>query len=459
VLGGLIAYVGSYVVSPTYVSSTRLLIRSRESTVPSSTGQNLQGQPVIDSTLTKALGETQSAVVSSPAVAVAVVDALHLDQPKPQSQSIVAKAKRAVAGTFKRGKAFLTHGFYAEPTDRDAAIQRVQAGLAAKALKDSYVLEVSGSAETAQGAVDVTNAAADALVAISSARFQEEANKNRDFLAVQLTKTQGEVEAATAAKNGYQKANGITDPTVALTVSSESRAQLEQDLRDAQTNVAGTQAQLNEVNTRLAATDPTVASSSAIQTGRSTTDINTTQQSAAYQALLVDRNRLEGELAGYQARQTFLSNQLSGSTNSADTDQQAGLAPLTQRLEAAQKNYQSVSTEYQNAVLAADQKSVEVTRIDEAQTPTFPVKPLRYIYLFLGLLCGALAGWGLTWLHRRKNPVPVDDDAEAIDLTGTLPVFTNGYGADGSDGELLPTPARTQVGRFEIFRPEPADGP
>jgi uncharacterized protein involved in exopolysaccharide biosynthesis len=464
VLGGLLAYLGSYIVSPTYVSSTQLLIRARESTVPTSTGQNLQGQPVIDSTLTTALGETQSAVVSSPAVAIAVVDQLGLDQPKPQSQSIVAKAKRAFSGTFKRAKAYVTHGFYAEPNTRDAAIQEVQSGLSAKALKDSYVLQVSGSADTAQGAADVTNAAADALVGISTARFQEEAAKNRDFLAGQVTKAQNEVAAATAAKNGYEKANGITDPEVAQSLSSESQAQLEQDLRDAQANAAATQAQLDEANSRLASTDPTVESSSQIETGRSTTGINTTQQSAAYQALLVDRNRLEGEHSGYQARVDLLTKQLAGSSDPALSDQQAGLAPLQQAVDAAEKNFQTVSADYQTAVMTADQGSVEVTRIDEAQVPTFPVKPLRYIYLGLGLLCGALAGWGLTWLHRRKQSGVGGHDDEVIDLTDGDAVPVSANGADHGDGaeregELVTAPARTQVGRYEIFRPDPAEGP
>ncbi len=492
ILGGLIAYLGSYAISPTYTSTTRVLLRGRETTLLSSTGQNLSGQPgVIDSTLATALGETQSAVVSSTAVSEAVVDKLHLDAPKATDDGVVSKIKGGVAGTIKRTKAYLTHGFYAEPSTRDAAVTEVQGGLTATPLKDSYVLELTGSADTAQGAADVTNTAADVLVAMSAARYQDEANRNRDFLGEQVKRTETEVNDAAAAKRNYEEQNGVTSVQSSLDDSSASRTKVEDDLRAAGVDLSGLQAQLDTVNAQLAATSPTIDGASKIVTGRSDTSIVTTQQNATYESLQVDKNRLEGAIAGAKARQQTLQGVLAGDPNSALSAQAAGVEQLDQRLTAAQKTYQDVNTQYQNAVLTAQHNNIEITRIDTAQVPTFPVSPVRYNYLFLGLLCGALAGAGLTWLRHRGeavdaegaepsvaggsdrrsyDPDPYTDPTQQETLDITTPVTVgvgagvghgagNGGGNGGGTNGGEATPARTKVGRFEIFGPDPADSP
>src|SRR5579859_5528594 len=114
-LAAIIAYLASFAVPATYGSATKLLIRGRDTTVLSSTGQDLTNQPgVVDSTLAKALSETQSALLGSRTVAEQVVDRLHLAD-KPNETGVVHALKGALAGTIKRTRAYLTHGFYKEP--------------------------------------------------------------------------------------------------------------------------------------------------------------------------------------------------------------------------------------------------------------------------------------------------------------------------------------------------------
>lgn len=484
-IGGIIAYIGSYAISPTYASTTKVLIRGRDTTLLTSTGQNLSGQPgVIDSTLATALGETQSALVSSSDVSQQVVDRLHLDAPKPEETGIVHSIKSGLAGTIKRTKAYLTHGFYAEPNDREAAIEAVQKGLTATPLKDSYVLEIKGTADTAQGAANVTNTAADVLVGMSASRYQDEANRNRDFLGGQVTRTETAVQDASTAKRDYQERNGVTEITSSLADGSTSRTKVEDDLRAAGVDLSAQSAQLDVVNGQIASTSPTVDGQSSISTGRSETAIKTSEQNATYQSLLLDRNRLQGAIAATKARQATLKGILDGDPASARSAEQAGLTQLDQRLTAAEKTYQDVNTQYQAAILTAEHNNIEITRVGSAPVPTFPESPVRYNYLFLGLLCGALAGAGLTWLRRSGAGGPEGewDDAdtdmmgvdelvgldnappsrsvtsatdEIIDLSRSgAPVKVGGRATNGDAA-----PARTQVGRFEIFRPDATEGP
>ena len=120
-LGGLLAYLGSYIVSPTYTSTTQLLIRERDSTVQSQHRPERRRASRWSTPRWPRRWATPRARSSrarpSPSPSSTELD---LDQPKPKSQSIVSKAKRAVSGTYKRAKAYVTHGFYAEPDNRDA---------------------------------------------------------------------------------------------------------------------------------------------------------------------------------------------------------------------------------------------------------------------------------------------------------------------------------------------------
>ena len=84
-LAAVLAFTASFLVTPTYESSTRLLVHGRDATFLSSTGQNLTAQPgVIDASLSSALLSTYAGIATSRTVATSVVDELQLDkQPSP----------------------------------------------------------------------------------------------------------------------------------------------------------------------------------------------------------------------------------------------------------------------------------------------------------------------------------------------------------------------------------------
>lgn len=425
-LGGLLAFAGSFVVGPTYESSTRLLIRGRDSTVLNSNGENLSGEPgVIDSNLAGALGETQSALVSSTAVAEMVVDELALDRRTDGSSGLIGALKRAVAGTYHRAKAYLTHGFYDEPSDRQRAIDEVHAGLRAASLGDSYVLEVRGAAEEPDLAADITNAAADALITVTGDRFRAEAATERDFLSAQVQRAQGVVDEALAAKQAYETANGISQLPLELELGAVSLDDLRASLSTTQVEIQGAEAELASVLAQLDRTSPNDSSVSEVVTGRSNTQISSSAANPIYQQLVIRRDALESELASLRARSGAITARIDGTDSAASNEQEAELSRLDASLSAAQTNFQRLDAAFQEAFVRAERPGIEVTRIDEASVPTFPIRPLRYVYLALGLICGAVAGWALTWLRSgRRSPTEEEDDTwydDEVDLDAVRP--------------------------------------
>lgn len=291
-VAGVLAFGGSFALEPTYTASTRVLVRARDATLLSGSGERVGNQAgVFDATLARQLVDTEAALLSSQTLAERVVDELKLDTSRP-ARGAVGTSIRAVMG-------FLAHGFYKEPSDRDAAINEVRAGLAANPVKDSYVLEIDASAGTAKRSAAIANSAANALVDISRDRSRGDAAARVDVL-------QREVREA-----GQRQA----DATKAL---ADARA------------AAG-------------------VSSTGVPSRPLTADVD---------------------------------NQLK------ELDAAQGVATATVR---------GVQGDLNAALANSQDQRVELTRLDDAKAPTYPVKPLRILYLIMGGFCGLVVAGAISY--------------------------------------------------------------
>jgi uncharacterized protein involved in exopolysaccharide biosynthesis len=444
-IGALLAFAGSFLVEPTYSSSTRLLIHSRDATLLTSTGQDLSAQPgVIDSTLAQSLASTYAGIATSRAVAVSVVDTLGLAD-RPKKTGPIAAVEGALAWVYRCGKAVITSGFCAAVDPHEKAVLAVQKGIAVSPLgtnagstagtTGSYVLEVQASGTTAVEAKKVTDAVADALVRSSSTRFAADSAKNVATLKGLVADAQTEVDARGKALAEFQTENGISAADSQQHLSAATNESIRSDLIKAQASQADLKAQLAAVARALKSTPKNQSSSQSIVTGRSTTELNGTSTNSVYNDLLVQQSTLQAQLDGQTARVTQLQATLSGSTVLADNAAQAKLSSLQNSLQVAESNLSSLTDKLQSAQVTAAQAPADLTRIDQAGQPTYPSAPKRYIYLLLGLVIGALAGLGLTAQARKR------------DVGSAMPV--SGYGA----GDLGHAPAlepsddlvRTQV--------------
>jgi uncharacterized protein involved in exopolysaccharide biosynthesis len=413
-LAAIVAFAGSYVVSPEYVSSTRLLLRGRDATFLTTTGQNLSKQPgVVDASLAKALAETQTALVSSRTVAEMVVEELNLDRPKPPATSLVGKARSAARNLYVRTRAILEHGFFRIPDGYTAAVDGVYSGLSATPLKDSYVIELEATADDPKLAAAIADTAADSLVTVSRKRFREEAASYRDFLGRQLERAGKEQEDAGKAVRDYKTAHGISDVGVEIELSAATSEQLRSQLRATEIELTGKRAQLASIDRQLASIAKTDSDVTKVQTGRSETAIEETKVNPLYASLQQSSNQLQAEVDALVAKEGAIRRRLTPSSDAALTEDQAELRQLELRHLVASDTFKDLSGQYQAAVVTSESDTVELTRVDRANVPTYPARPLRYLYLALGAMFGAAAGYLFTWLASRRPPAPAPEPVRA----------------------------------------------
>ena len=405
---GVIAFMGSMIVPPSYVSGTRLLIRGRDTTLLDSTGGSLSGQPgVLDSQLAASLAETQAALLVTRSVAVEIVDRLELDAPAP-SGGIVGAAKRFAADAYLRTRAIVTHGFYRKPERRERMIGQVQGGIGAKQVEDGFVIEVAAIWEEPEIAAEIANEAADILVEQSKERFASESATYRDFLQQQVTRARQAEDDARAAVADFQRENGITSIDEELRLSTVSIQDLDDRIDQTRADLRAAEARSDSLGAQLAELSPTIETDQSITTGRSSTEITTTEANPTYTSTDTQYQEARASAAALDAR-------LSALTAARDRALDAGTAQLTSEeselrqllfdQQIAADQVARLTADYHDAVVNADRPQVELMRLDEAVPAIYPVGPKRYLYLGIGIFVGGLLGfvWSFLKVKRREQ--------------------------------------------------------
>lgn len=446
-LCAVLTFAASFLVDPTYESSTRLLIRARDTSFLTSTGAALSTVPlVVDSGLSKSLAETYAGVATSRTIAVGVVDRLGLDR-EPDRSGPLAAVSDGVNWVLRCTRAFLTSGFCADPDRREVAITTVQGDINAQQLgatageasgqPSSYILQIGATGTTPELAGAIANSVADELIATSDERFRADVDTYIQSLQRQIDAANADVTARSDAVTEFKNANGISSADDQLVLAATAYQGLQTDLVKAKADLADRQAQLTSIEASLANTSQTQSGSQSVQ-GDSRADVQIEQANPVYSDLQIRRAAAQADIAGLQARIDELQAQVDAGSPVQMNAAQAQLAQLTQSLTLAQKNQTDLTTAMQQANATAQTDSPELTRIDEAPTPIYPIAPKRYLYLLLGLLLGGLAGLGLTWLAgRRTDPVPMAPAAQTGDAAGepTADPADEGIGLFDPDGD------------------------
>lgn len=436
VLGGLLAFGASFALSDTYASSTRLLIRGREASFLTDRAESVSQQPgIVDASFAKTLGETQAGVVTSEQMATAVVDRLGLDRKPTKKEGLLTRGVRQGILVYAKTKAVLAHGFYHRPTKREQAISNVHTGLFAKPLKDSYILEIAGTADTPEGARDIANAAAALLVSSGGSRAKSDATRYATTLQEQLATAAADAAAARTAIADYKTAHGITSVENEIALDASAIGELRSQSANNEVNLAGAKSQLKSIEQSLVGLQKTQKGQQVITTGRSETVIASDQPSTVYQQLQQQRDSTVARVAELQARQMALDSRLTSTRQPELNKDQSNLLGLSQTLSIAEQRVVDLSNRYAEARANSANPGAELTRIDQASLPDYPVAPKHYLYLALGLMLGALAGWLLTLLSGGRQDAELRTDLAADQ--GAL-AYTNGVTIDVSDESAEP---------------------
>lgn len=413
-IAAVLAFGASYIEKPAYVATARILMVEGSASLLNGSGQPVSNPLGVDgATSAQTLSETQAGLASSRAVATIVVDALHLAAPKPAKHGILHSIVAAAAGAYAHVKAWLTHGFYTVPNHREQVIQATEAAIVVSDLapsggpdtgqSDSYVLELDASGSTALQSAAIANTAANALISVSQQRFAQDSRYFATSLARQLGTANATLAGANRAVSNYELAHNISSFDQQLTQNILSSGTLSAQLTTARAAVQGDEQTVASLQATLAGTDPTETVAQSITTGRSTTADNTTQANPVYQTVEEQLGQARAALARDTATVSALQGEVSANPSSHLTQAQAGLLSLEQKVTADQDAVQSLSQSLQAARASEAVSPVQLSRLGGVNVPTYPSSPKRELYLLLGLLIGALAGWWLTLIARRRR--------------------------------------------------------
>ena len=402
-IAGVLAFAGSYLLSPRYTATTAVLVHANQTHVLSSTGQDLSTQPgAVASSLTTTLTATYSGILTSRVIAEQVVSQLQLDQQRRET-SFVGEIRSGIRQSLSVVKSIVIHGYYKQPGAYEAAVQNVQSSLQAKPVKDSYLIAVSASADDPKLARSLVETAANDLITLNRSRTQTEADIYSNFLKTRLTNANNEVSAAGQAIRDYKIAHHVTDVGTEAILSTQAEQNLRQQLNDANIALAAARAQYNAINTSLNTTSQTNATSSTVATGRSTTTITNVSPNSVYDSLLTQSVELRAQIEELLARRDAIQSLLQSMTVGSLPTRAAGLQELELRLSTAQSTYSALSTAYQAALLNSQANPTELTEVDKAAVPQYPDRPLHFLYLLIGLLFGFGGGIVLALRRARRD--------------------------------------------------------
>lgn len=426
-LAAVLAYGLSYAFAPTYGSTSRVLVRARETRFLTGTGQDLKTQPgVVDSTLAKSLTQTNSGLVKGRAVAEEVVRDLRLDALKPVDDSLFGALRTALKDVRNVVVAMVKYGMYREPASAyAAAVSDVQSNLVATPVKDSYLIEIKATADRPELAAAIADSAARALVTVGQARFKADAAAYVQFLKGQVDESQAAVSKVQQDIRAYKEQQKIVDVTEELRLSAGTLEFIREAIRTANVELESARAEVAAIDASLAGSNPTEQSSSTVTTGRSSTTTTSTSPNRVYQDLQVRRTTTGQKIASLEARLSALNQDLASRSNLLP-QQEARLKDLDRGLSAASDTYRVIRSSYDGATLNAAQGAEEVTVSDKAAVPLYPEKPLRYLFAVVGFILGIVGGFGVAHLLQRRA--------------------TNAVGLPDNDHPTLPTPRHAPVG-------------
>lgn len=427
-MAAAVAYAASYLVSPSYSSSTRVLVRAREARFLTSTGQDLSARPgALEFIPPKSLNQTLAGLVTSRPVAEQVVHELRLDQRKADDSSLLSQLRSTLKGWYRVALAYLQYGYYAEPSAFEGAVTELQRNLEATPIKDSYLIEIRARADEPDLAAAIADAATRSFVEETRAQFQQNASSYRTFLADETERARIQVEGAEDAVRRYKELHGITDISEELRLKANREESVRRQLQETEADLGIARARRSALQDALSKVSPTESSTSnvvgrntattsnTLETGRSvSTTINETtsetsetregaEPNRVYQEILRSALVLDADIAGLQAKRGALAAELDAATRAAGAlaEHAARLSELDLQRTAAHGAFITIQAGYETALLNDARGAEEVRQVEEATVPLYPQRPLRYLFALLGLLCGLAGGVGLGSLLDR----------------------------------------------------------
>jgi uncharacterized protein involved in exopolysaccharide biosynthesis len=305
--------------------------------------------------------KTYIEVIKSPAVAVQIVETLHLDAEKPKHYAglldeIKDKVKTWVSDTSRSLLNYLKYGRDIPASRFDLAVENIEKKLAVASRKDTYAFEITYRSSDPKEAAGVANIAAEIFLEQRAEAYRTESTRTREFIEKQLDDSRKALEEARIALLAYKDAGSTFDLTSEYKEKLKNQSDLENTLAKAEGKLAGLK------RTPLSPK----GSADLIEQGAIIADLK--EKIAA----------LQGQLNSYPKKETRLNHLI-----------------LTQRL--AQDTYEFFLKRYEEARVKEAAQITEIRIASRAVASLYPVRPVKYIYVLISFGTALLLaiGWAL----------------------------------------------------------------
>ncbi len=384
----------TYVLPEQYESTALVLVRPFEDIKFNSGGgdkKEIPDFPVNLSAPIDALSKTYKEVITSPAVAVKIVEALqlHIKKPKEYDSSfemIVDKVKTWVKSTTRTMRNYFKYGRDIRVSPFEQAVEEIDENLLVSATKDTYAFAIAYRSGNPKEAAAVANMAAKIFLEDSSEAYRSESARAREFMEMQLNESRKAFEQARAAMLAYKILGGTFDVKSEYNEKLKNVSDLENVLAKTEMKVAGRR--LVAERTHLKESPEVIA------------------QEGEIAELKQQISTLRAEQATYPEKESRLDAII-----------------LTERL--AEQSYEFFLKRYEEARVKESSTVTEIRIASRAVPGLYPVKPLKYIYagLSFAMALGVAIGWVLlleSFAPRVRTVRDLDDEL-GVPVLGAIP--------------------------------------
>ena len=450
IVGTVAAY--TWTARPVYKAAATILVD-----ISSSGGGSIsQELPLLSDirALTQARSvETQAEIIKSPVVLQAAYDKL-----SPALQELVVGAGGTVA---------------------PSAVE-------VKPLRNTDVISVSAYAYGPEAAAELANLICEHYVQTSQDSNRRDVRAAAQYVKGQLETVRKELEDSQRALRNYKEANKTIDLTVEAQALAGHNAQVQSELRRAESELAGARAELSAATRRELAlrgetvTAESLAASPTVETlkkalvdleqkrletlqeyrGTSPEVRALAKQIAHVREQLQDeaKTALAQSAAPIQANVWALEAQtaaLGGAAGRVQRDllrlpeQEYQLAELTQELEVQRQTYRMLNEQYQVLRISEEGRMANARLISPAEPPSSPVRPRKRTNMALAAVLGLMLAFGLAMVVDRLDD-RVHSEEEAVLATGS-PVLAH-LRFERDPEELVLTADTRRSSLLETFR-------
>ncbi len=445
----------TYVVAEKFKSTALVMMRPDEDLglAPGPRSKEVLSFPVPALVPFEAMNQTYSEIIKSRSVVERIVRTLHLDQERVEHRWW-KRTTRAVKDFFYDTWTFAKYGRVEREKPFEKTVEDVQSAISVTPTKDTYVFEISYTADEPQVTAAVVNTAVVVFSDYVQDLSKKAATQARQSLERELRVSERELDHVRSALREFKERDSIVVLEKEATTLITAVSDLEKDLVTTKKDARGIEAELAELRAQLAAQSDFVKSSATVADnplvkelkselekheielaglsqrltplhpkiialeasiaytkkrlqaeGSRTLGDETSKVNPVYQTLLENRLAAEAKLEALRAKERTLVAAVASQESMLRTypAKQKRLDQLDNELALAQNTHKALSQAYDEMRIRERKLEREATLVSAGVVPLYPVKPIKIYYAGVSLGMALLIGVGFALAREALN--------------------------------------------------------